>query len=384
MTARRTLRVELPEVVVPAGRLVDRAVSVVAMIVAVVIVGGLVVAAFLEISDTVGVSGSFEPSRVWTVRAPSAGRVLSVDVETGSLVEDKTVLLSLDATEVRNGVDDIQLELAESSLVAERERSLYPIKIAIAEEQVALSEANVQRARLQLLATLAELGRLSALDSVLQSREPYSHVAIDRGRSEVFAAYSQRNVSLLALQQARADTLGLLRYAFQQRRLGERAARANNRLASLEVLSPGSGVVLSDKVHELIGRKVAEGDPLLEVGVRQAWSVQAAVSETDVARIRVGQTVRFDVPFAEGLSRGEIEGRVALVSLEPIQGGSARIQTAAGSPASIAYRLLIEIPQTDSSFILLRGMSVRGAVIVSQRSVLNMLVARIRSVGGVE
>ena len=59
--------------------------------------------------------------------------------------------------------------------------------------------------------------------------------------------------------------------------------------------SPIAGVIRTENVDRLIGRSVRAGDTLIEVADVTAWRVRLAVSERNVHRVEVGDSVRVEI-----------------------------------------------------------------------------------------
>ena len=85
---------------------------------------------------------------------------------------------------------------------------------------------------------------------------------------------------------------------------------AETRLAYATIVSPLTGVVLSKNIEE--GEYVAPGTPVITVAdLVNVW-LRAYVSETDLCRVKLGQSVRRD---DRHLSRQDLRGTALLHSL---------------------------------------------------------------------
>ncbi len=89
-----------------------------------------------------------------------------------------------------------------------------------------------------------------------------------------------------------------LRYASfgpaeQERRSAETSARAAfDELSRLKVASPISGVVVTPRVHDLVGRRLEAGSEIAEIADTSTMRARAYVSEFDMRRLRPGGDAR--------------------------------------------------------------------------------------------
>jgi putative peptide zinc metalloprotease protein len=89
---------------------------------------------------------------------------------------------------------------------------------------------------------------------------------------------------------------------------------ASEEVAQLAILSPISGLVLTPRTEDLIGRSLAEGDLLLQVADTSEMKADVYIPEFGMHQVRVGQKVRL-------LTEGQvipISGVLSLVSPAPV------------------------------------------------------------------
>ena len=206
--------------------------------------------------EAVAALGQLEPAGdIRNLAAPNAGmagtpRVASLQVNEGDVIKRGQVLAAFDH---RDGL------LADLERVDAQLRSLD------------------QEIRLQTI----EVARFSK--------------AADWGAAELFLVDNKRE-ELVRLQGQRAQALA-----------ERKGLQADLELSQL--ISPIDGVVL--KLHAREGERPGE-DGVMDVGANQAMQASIEVYESDIARIRLGQTVR--LTSENGGFRDELSGRVLRIS----------------------------------------------------------------------
>jgi multidrug resistance efflux pump len=309
------------------------------------LLGGLASVLFLvAIEDRYGGDFKLYPIARAEIRAPVAGFVSEVDAEHGSAVSNGQVLVKLE-------VPDLACRLAQKRAEsAEAEAALKLLEAGTRPEEIAKLEERVQRSRLwrdQAQAHLAReraslqqgLVRLDQLTIQRAAELKRAEAELERGkalvgrsaisREQFEALETAQQVAQCQLQQARSEraslaALGAVQaerellvreqelanssYALALKKLGPREeelaaaqarlARVRAEVAHLEqlerkqsVASPTSGVVITPRVHEQVGRYVPEGQLICEVEDRSAFEVEIRLAEQDAARIEPGRRI---------------------------------------------------------------------------------------------
>jgi HlyD family secretion protein len=198
------------------------------------------------------------------VAAPSAGKLLRVDLEPGDAVRAGDVLASF-APAASAPLDPRSRRSAEARVAvatAGRER-------AAAEHAGAIAQHDRARAELVRLGALAGAGLVSP-------------DAVEAAQTAVASAQAAVAAAAAALRSASADI------AAAQATLIEGEAAAGQR--TLELRSPADGVVL--RRHRESEAVVGAGEVILEIGDPQQLEVTADYLSTDAVRITPGQKVR--------------------------------------------------------------------------------------------
>lgn len=295
-------------------------------------------------------SGTIEATQV-AVAPKIAGRVIKIAVREGDLVRSGQVMAELDRSEV-----DAQLAQARAAVAAARTRP------AQADAAVALARASVDaqlrqaRAQVEAASAALEAGKagLRAADANLQASETnlaraesdlqrleslyrdgaVSAQQIDTARSTVQAAQAQRDAAraqrdavqiqvgaaaagleqaraALAVAEANRQTVAIR----EQDAVASRAqlAQAQAALQQAEILSgytiltaPLSGVVVAKHVE--VGDLVGVGAPVVTVADLSQPYLRVFISETDLGRVTLGQSVEVRVDAFPGrVFRGTVD-----------------------------------------------------------------------------
>jgi len=328
-----------------------------------------------------------------------AGRVQERLVWEGETVQSGQVVARLDSAEL---AQEVALRRAEvegtRAALAELEAGSRPEEIGQAQaavrraqarldellagsrsQEVASAEAEVQRARAEAERLRLEEGRQSKL-----YQEGYLSVQeydLTRTNYEVAKARqreAEENLKLIQegprqeeIEQARAslreakerfllvkkgprkETIEQARARLQEAK--ETLALAETRLGYATLVSPLSGVVLSENVEA--GEYVSPGTPVITVGDLEKVWLRAYISETDLGRVKVGQRVKVKT---DTYPDKVYEGRISFISSEA-EFTPKNVQTEK-ERVKLVYRIKVDVPNPNRE--LKPGMPADGEILV--------------------
>lgn len=246
------------------------------------------------------VSGNIEMTDA-EVSFKIAGRVAERVVSEGEPVRAGQVVARLDTSELAQEVALRQAEVrAAKAALAELETGSRPEEIAQAEAVVRRTQADVERAR-------ADFRRLK----ILYEQDNVSRQDYDAAKAAVDVTEARLNESQeqwrLVKQGPRAEKIEQAEAQLQQAK--EALALTETRLSYATLTSSLTGVVLSHNIES--GEFVAAGTPIVTVGdLKQVW-LRAYVDETDLGRVKVGQTARVTI---DTYPNKAYEGRVSFIA----------------------------------------------------------------------
>jgi membrane fusion protein (multidrug efflux system) len=275
-------------------------------------------------TDDAQIEGHIDP-----VLPRVTGYVTEVDVDDNQRVAKGAVLLRIDTRDLQ-----AKIETAEGAL-------------GTARAQVAVARANAAAAETARARTATDLSRYAAL----RAKQEISQQQYDVARGAADTAAAQRSAALQAVAAAQAQVA--------QKQADLDFARLQ--LSYATVAAPSAGVVSKKNVE--VGELVQAGQPLMAIVQDAAVWVVANYKETQLRRMRVGQTVTFEVDaYPKHVFHGRVDSFAAATgakfSLLPPD-------NATGNFTKVVQRIPVKIVPTDPPdprFPLRAGMSVTTIV----------------------
>src|SRR5713226_6728344 len=272
-----------------------------------------------NLTGSIQASGTIEATQVG-VAPKIAGRVMKISVQEGQQVEAGQVVAELDAAEVdaqarqaqaavdaartRPAQADASVTLARASVVAVSLKKRAQIESALAvleanKANLAAAEANLQAIETNLARAESDLARWEAL----YREGAVSAEQIDTARSAAKALRAQRDAAR-AQRDAAQIQLGAA---------GAGVAQAQALLQQAEILrsytilkAPMAGVVVAKNAE--VGDLVGVGAPVVTVADLSQVYLRVFVSESDFARVKLGQPVDVRVDGFSGRTfRGTVD-----------------------------------------------------------------------------
>ncbi|MBE9207930.1 efflux RND transporter periplasmic adaptor subunit [Nostoc sp. LEGE 06077] len=235
--------------------------------------------------------GTTIPFRTVSLRSQVEARLLSLNVDVGDRLKKGQSIGQLDDALLLT-----ELKQAEAELAAQKS------DVARAETQVSNARAEVERLRLQLVQAEADSQRQQQL---------YQQGAIAQQAAEQSRTQAQTAAQALraATEQVRTEQQAVA--ATQGRVLAQQAvvAQVKERRSYTRLISPINGVVTS-KVTEP-GNLLQAGGEVLQIGDFSRVKVVVQVSELELAKIKVGQSVQVRL---DAFPQRTLTGRVIRIS----------------------------------------------------------------------
>jgi HlyD family secretion protein len=229
------------------------------------------------------------------------GRLLERLVDEGEMVKAGQVLARLDTDELKQ---ELAARAAEQSAA---QAGLADLQAGSRKEEIAQAEAALTRQK----AEADRLAREAARMEGLYRREvvPLKDLeAVQFGRIASAAAVREAEERLKLLKVGpRRDAVEQARARVEGAAAGK--ALAETRLSQSVLIAPLSGLVLAKHVEP--GEMLAAGAPVVSVGqMDQVW-LKGYIPETELGRVRVGQTAQVAV---DGWPGKAFEGRISFIS----------------------------------------------------------------------
>ncbi len=330
--------------------------------------------------DTIRLSGNIEVTEA-ELSFMVAGRVEERPVSEGETIRAGQVVAWLESTEYAQEVAlrkaDVQaVQAALAELVAgSRPEEIAQSKAAVKKAQarldellsgsrpqeVAAAKAAVQRAKAEADRSRREYARQERLyrKEVISMREyEAAQAAYEVAKARLQESEEQLNLvkegprkeQIEQVREALKETkerLSLVEKGPRRETIDQASARlkqvqeslalAETRLDYTTLVSPLSGVILSEAIEQ--GERVTPGTPVITIGDLKNVYLRAYINETDLGRVKVGQKVRVTTDTYPGKG---YEGRISFISSEA-EFTPKNVQTPK-ERVKLVYRLKVDIP----------------------------------------
>lgn len=286
-------------------------------------------------------------ANILTIAPQIGGAVSEVAVVENQHVDRNAVLLRIDQTDRKLSFD---AAMAQVELASHAAKSVG--------DNVAAAAAQLAGARASLVNADSELARdQQLLKSALVARALVDQAVAQRNEAAAQVAAAQANLAAArSTAGKRGDDNANVRAATAQLKLAAR------NLGYAEVIAPAAGWIANLSLRP--GQVVAAGQPLFSLVEDGAWWVEANFKETDLQRIRPGQSATIAIDMYPNVS---LHGTV-----ESIGAGSGSVfallppENATGNWVKVTQRfpVRIRIPEqsSDRSEQLRVGASVTATV----------------------
>ncbi|WP_071188197.1 efflux RND transporter periplasmic adaptor subunit [Trichormus sp. NMC-1] len=235
--------------------------------------------------------GNTTPFRIVSVRSQVEGRLLALNLDVGDTVKRGQIISQLDDVILVTG-----LQQAEAELAARKS------EVARAKNQVSNASAEVEKARLEVFQAKADSQRQQKL---------YKEGAIAEQTAQQAQTKAQTSQQALqaTIEQVRTEKEAVA--AAQGRVIVQQAvvSAAKERRSYARLISPITGIV-TEKVTEP-GNLLQPGNEVLKIGDFSRVKVAVQVSELELAKIQVGQSVQVRL---DAFPEQKIVGRVTRIS----------------------------------------------------------------------
>lgn len=255
----------------------------------------------LAMVDGVVAEGTVMPAQFSTLSMPAGGILAEVPAVEGNRVRKGDVLARLETRELQARL------LAARAEVMRAQATVRQLSVAPRPEELAVKQANLEGARVELESLTRDHQRVAAL----HARGVVTAQELERARLAV--ARAQASLSVLEADLALVNA-GTRAEAIAVAQAGVAAARAavaqvEAALTMMELRAPFDGTVAFVDLRP--GEFVPPGAPVVRLADTAAWVVKTEdLTELAVVRVRPGQNVTLSFDALPGLS---IPGRVIAI-----------------------------------------------------------------------
>lgn len=361
----------------PAEWLVRRAAPAIVTLIALLLLAAVATAAFVKVEGAVKARGSLEPRRVEAVRAAETGTVANLFVRSGDTVLAGDVLVELDIGPILEQLREAESRFSELGLDVERARQSMMLSATASEDERSRAIVALNRARAQFALRLFDQARTTNVDSALAGGAESDGLVLALARTDVREAEVRLDAALRIAGRATLDSLFWTRLTVERASIERRLDFLRSRLERHRVRSPVSGVVLTEDVDDLLGRRVSVGESVLEIGDETGWVGHLFVSEGDVGRVHVGQPVALEIEAVGRGVRQQLVGSVYSIGAQAWS-GSPREDFVGARGAEALFRVIVNVDGDEESgdILLRRGISVRGRILTGREPIWHSILGR--------
>jgi HlyD family secretion protein len=341
--------------------------------------------------EKIAALGRLEPeAEVIQLSAPLAldgDRLAELKVNEGDWVAAGQVVAVMDARNrlsdaVRQAEEDVQVAKAKLAQVqagaktgeiAAQQASIRRLEADLAGEQ-ATQAAEIARWQAEVRTAQAEFLRFEQLyqqGAVPASTLDAKQLTLETAQAQLEQAQARQNQAIEAIQAQIQQAKATLDQISEVRPVDVQAAqtevnqamvaveRAKTELAQADVRSPINGQIL--KIHTRPGEKLGDNG-IVELAQTDRMVAVAEVYQTDIAKVKLGQTALITSPaFA-----GELRGTVSQINLQV-----SRQNVFSNEPGENLDRRVVEVkirlnPEDSLKVAGLTNLQVRAAIVVEQ------------------
>ena len=330
----------------------------------------------LGMDVTVKGQGHVQPTSRSVVKSRRPGLIKRVYVQHGQDVTHGTLLVTLDDTDLRNELEQIEneLKLNEIRRIAlpaelERDRAIIEMDIARAETERDTEKLHMERARVEFefYHSVLPFHKHEDFEHPIDKLIPMREHKIKLQRAEVEIEHAKRRVTAL---ENRKQELNALRQMHRKLKVQRRLLKTH--LEQMNIHAPVSGTVLTRDLDKRVGDYLAAGEAVLELAELSGWQARVMIQEVDIPKIKNGQIARLYIDAFPHMQYKVFEGTVTDIprTPEPV--------TAPGAIPSILYPVTVTIADPvvrdgDKQYTLAYGMGVEAKIVTERGPIVELV-----------
>ena len=348
----------------------------------------------LGMDVTVKGQGHVQPTSREIVKARRPGLIKTVLVKHGQDVTKGDLLLTLDDTDLRNEVEQVENELRlneirRAALPAEweRERAIIEMDIARAETDRDTEILHMERARVEyeFNHSVLPFHKHEDFEHPIDKLIPMREHKIKLQRAKVEIEHAKRRLAAL---DSRKQELNELKQIYRKLRVRYRLLKTH--LEQMTIHAPASGTVLTRDLDKRVGDHLAAGEAVLELAELSGWQALVMIQEVDIPKIRVNQSVKLYIDAFPHMQYKVFEGTVTDVPRKPEPTTTIGAGVAPVSYAGTVYPVRVHIDDpivnyANKKYSLAYGMGVEAKIVTERGPIVELFWKKfLKSVGSFE
>lgn len=357
---------------------IQKAVKIVFFIFLLLFITGLIVVFTLSLDTTVKAKGVLEPKVIIQLRTNQSGIIQRVNTSTGAIVQTGQMIAQLDSLSFESQLVKIETDYRSKKLDYQKIKKGIDFQRQQEIEQLSDAKARLIKARAQYRNSLVQYGYNTDNDSFTVHYKIGTHIGIDIAMSDVVSAEALVRYHTSKFEEIDLDRMNIQKEFLELQELKKQLTILQKQRHHLTIVSPISGIVLTERVDQLVTSFVHEGYPLIEIGALGQWRADLYVNEQGICDIQNGDSAQIEIKALPSMDYGFIPGRVTSIASEPtIAEGKVDLKFDG------LYRVTIDIDLSNLNSIiqnkLRRGYNVEGNIKTGSRRIIDFIFKIIKN-----
>ena len=343
---------------------------------------------------TVKGQGHMQPTSREIVKSRRPGLIKTVLVNHGQDVTKGTLLLTLDDTDLRNELEQIENELklneirrAALPIELGRERAIIEMDIARAETERDTEKLHMERARVEFefYHSVLPFHKHEDFEHPIDKLIPMREHKIKLQKANVEIEHAKRRLAAL---DSRKQELNELKQIYRNLRVRYRLLKTH--LEQMNIHAPVSGTVLTRDLDKRVGDHVTAGEAVLELAELSGWQALVMIQEVDIPKIKIGQIARLYIDAFPHMQYKVFEGTVTDVPRKPEPTTPMGAGVSPTNTASARYPIKVQVEDpvvTDGTktYSLAYGMGVGAKIVIERGPIAELLWKKfLKTIGRIE
>ena len=275
----------------------------------------------LGMEITIAGQGRLQPTARYEVKAQRSGLIQTVYVQHGQEIAQGDLMLTLDDTDLRTELEQLEHELGINqsrrvALVSELQRERAVLETEIARAEVAYETAQLQleqvRQEYQIYRKYAPYREDGSVRPPVDTLIP---IRVHQTRVESAEVEIERAKRRLVALDNRKQEHEMLKQTYEKLQVSHRLVKT--RMEQMKIYAPVSGTVLTRDLDKREGDRIEAGEAVIELAELHSWQAKVMIQEVDIPKVKEGHKVRIYVNAFPHMEYKIFEGRVTDVPRKP-------------------------------------------------------------------
>ncbi len=349
-------------------KILENLVSSIFFIVLVLIVLTLLLTYFVKIDIAIDAKGILEPSIISDIHMPESGSIKKLFINSGDTISIGTTIAILDSTDLKKSLEEINTEIFTVRNRLNKLTSQNIFDKQINKYQLKQAQAKLIKAKATFRDRLTKFYFKPNLDSIYNNYKLGTNITIDYSMAEIISTEAEIKTIELKNEMQKIKEFDSNEIKFSLDNLLIKKKYIINKLNNLVILSPISGIILTEDINKLQGMFFAKGDYFLSIGKSNKWLANLFIKETDIHKIKINDKVKINLQALKNTNKFEFyNASIISISSEKIK------KNGKYSSFFDLYRVSAIIIDNNLDTLKLKyGYNVNGSIITERKSIINI------------